>query len=194
MDSSTGSHGTLRVHLEWGEEACAVVANWGQACPIECSGVTALQDTHGSHPFFNIHARCAAGMCGATQAGCLTLGDTAAPVTMSPADPPTLLPWQNTCPATLLEQRGQQCEGLQPRQGSGFQLLDSHLFCGLVKLPPPWASVSPKVLAESCSPSSLFQGLRMEIRAWYLLVERSQGLWLGLCCFCLGGCAGRGGR
>lgn len=83
-----------------------MVANWGQACPIECSGVTALQDTHGSHPFFNIHARCAAGMCGATQAGCLTLGDTAAPVTMSPADPPTLLPWQNTCPATLLEQLG----------------------------------------------------------------------------------------
>lgn len=89
---------------------------------------------------------------------------------------------------------GQQYEGPQSRQGPGFQLLDSQLFCGLVKLPPPWASVSPKVLAESCSPSSLFQGLRMEIQTWYLLVEWSQGLWLGLCCFCLGGCAGRGGR
>lgn len=50
---------------------------------------------------------------------------------------------------------GQQYEGPQSRQGPGFQLLDSHLFCGLVKLPPPWASVSPKVLAESCSPSSV---------------------------------------
>lgn len=38
------------------------------------------------------------------------------------------------------------------------------------------------------------QGLRMEIRTWYLLVKWSQGLWLGLCCFHLGGCAGRGGR
>lgn len=106
MDSSTGSHGTLRVHLEWGEEVCAVVSNWGQVCRIECSGVAAFQDAQGSRPFFHIPARCAAGMCGATQAGCLTLGGTATPVTMSHEDPPTLLPCQNTCPATLLEQPG----------------------------------------------------------------------------------------
>lgn len=102
MDSSTGSHGTLRVHLEWGEEVCAVVSNLGQVCTIECSGVAVLQDAHGSCPFLNIPARCAAGMCGATQAGCLTLGGTAAPVTMSHEDPPTLLPWQNTCPLEKL--------------------------------------------------------------------------------------------
>lgn len=92
MDSSMGSHGTLRVHLEQGEEACAIVSDWGQVCPIECSGAAALGESHESHPSFNITAQVwgpEADVCGAAQAGCLTLGETAIPVTMSPADLPT---------------------------------------------------------------------------------------------------------
>lgn len=92
MDSSMGSHGTLRVHLERGEEACAIVSDWGQVCPIECSGAAALGESHESHPSFNVTAQVwgpEAGVCSAAQAGCLTLGEMAIPVTMSPADLPT---------------------------------------------------------------------------------------------------------
>lgn len=107
MDSSIGSHGTLRVHLEWGEEVYTEVSNWEQVCLIEWSGVAAFEDTHESHPSFNISAQVCSpedNMCGAAQDGCLILGDTAIPVTMSSAESPT--PWQKTCPVTLLEQLG----------------------------------------------------------------------------------------